>query len=167
MHGLEYLWRSECMFVCKIFLCVCDVLEQRSNCAKWPVTEVFHVNPMIHTEPPRHSAHTCSKCRLPTDAILRPTRAYAHSYTRTPKILWFSILSMHTIHCVWYVLRRVVRYDYYFVSPLRCFVLLVQKVKADSKQTNKQQTWKRLIVPASLPAINTWLVNPRWQDKPE
>lgn len=45
------------MIVC---LRACAVLEQKSHCAKWPVTEVFHVNPMIHTEPPRHRAHTCS-----------------------------------------------------------------------------------------------------------
>lgn len=54
---------------------------------------------------------------------------------------------MHTIRFpLWMfeekVLRRVDRNDYYFVFYLLCFVLLVQKVKADSKQTNKQRKWR-------------------------
>lgn len=80
------------MFVCTICVCVCAVLEQRSHCAKWPVTEVFHVNPWF-TLSPHVTANTHAQN---VDFLLTPYYGLrGHTLTPTPA----RKLSAHQKYC--------------------------------------------------------------------
>jgi len=101
---VQKIWFEARCIYSSICMCarVCAVLEQKSHCAKWPVTEVFHVNPMIHSEPPRHRAHTCSN---EFGLLLTPFRAYesayTHTHTQTSEILWFDVVAFrHFPQCI-------------------------------------------------------------------
>ncbi len=137
---------------------------------------------------PRHRAHTIDGThtqRAQTDAIHRQAyeSACTHLRAQASRARWSAQASssMHTIRLPPWMFEDVGvdRNDYYFVFYLRCFVLLVQKVKADSKQTNnksesggggggggggygglsRQQTFE-------WETRDTWLVNSHWHDKP-
>ncbi len=147
-----------------------------SHCAKWPVTEVFHVNPMIHTEPPRHRGeHTHTHTPR---SNWRHTQAYESACTHL-RASWEIVrfARRHLRKCIQYgfrpgcsrkVLRRVYRNYYYFVFYHWCFVLLVQKVKADSKQTNSERGGEAYRT--NKPLSEKWetrdLVNSHWHNKP-
>ncbi len=155
-----------------------------SHCAKWPVTEVFHVNPMIHTEPhvtvhTHHRRHTHSALKL-TPYTDRPMKAHAHTYAREQAE--HDEARRHLLQCIQSgyrpgCSRMLVLIEMITILCFTSGVLFYWYRKwrrTPNKQTNKsesggggggygglsrQQTFE-------WETRDTWLVNSHWHDKP-
>lgn len=171
-NGSEALRIYSSIFVCMIVYVCCGGTEP--HCAKWPVTEVFHVNPMIHTEPHVTVARAHTRTHTPgaqTDAIHRPMKARAHTYARAQaehasEIVRFDdVARRHLRQCIQYGFRpgcsRKKSCDVFIeIITILCFTTGVlfywyrKWRRTPNKQTAKVEG--RLIAPTNL-----WVRNER------
>lgn len=141
-----------CVWLC---ICACVMWWNRNPTVLNDLWLKSSMSTLWFTLSPHVTVHTHAQTK--SASYWRQTRAYESACTHLrARASWASIRNIviwccsaqavSSLHTIQFppktfeeeILRGVGRNDYCFVLHLWCFVLLVQKVKADSKQTNKQ-----------------------------